>query len=52
MKHIGIVACSAEGAALCTALGLTVEKQYSFPFPRFAGKVFTYNEFVTVARKP
>jgi 2-polyprenyl-3-methyl-5-hydroxy-6-metoxy-1,4-benzoquinol methylase len=41
-----------EVAALCTALGLTVAKQYSFPFPRFAGKVFTYNEFVTVARKP
>jgi SAM-dependent methyltransferase len=41
-----------EVAALCTEVGLTVDRQYSFPFPRFAGKVFTYNEFVTVARKP
>ena len=28
-----------------------MERQYSFPFPRAAGKIFTYNEFVTVARK-
>jgi 2-polyprenyl-3-methyl-5-hydroxy-6-metoxy-1,4-benzoquinol methylase len=40
----------AEVAALAATLGLTVEKQYSFPFPRFAGKLFTYNEFITVAR--
>jgi 2-polyprenyl-3-methyl-5-hydroxy-6-metoxy-1,4-benzoquinol methylase len=32
--------------------GLSVVRSYSFPFPRPAGKVFTYNEFVTVARKP
>ncbi|MCW2740948.1 MAG: hypothetical protein JWR45_1370 [Blastococcus sp.] len=31
-------------------LGLTVERQYSFPFPRPAGRVFPYNEFVVVAR--
>ncbi len=31
-------------------LGLTVEKTYSFPFPRPVGKAFIYNEFVTVAR--
>lgn len=37
---------------LCADLGLTVEKSYSFPFPRWAGKVFTYNEFNVVARKP
>jgi hypothetical protein len=36
---------------LSEALGLGVARQYSFPLPRFAGKVFTYNEFVTVARK-
>jgi len=42
----------AEAAAICRDLGLTVEKQYSFPFPRFMGKLFTYNEFVTVARFP
>lgn len=39
-----------EAAELCAALGLTVDRQYSFPFPRTAGKVFMYNEFVTVAR--
>ena len=26
-------------------------RKYSFPFPRFFGKVFTYNEFIVVARK-
>jgi 2-polyprenyl-3-methyl-5-hydroxy-6-metoxy-1,4-benzoquinol methylase len=41
-----------EVAQLSTDLGLTVDRQYSFPFPRFAGRIFTYNEFVTVARKP
>jgi SAM-dependent methyltransferase len=40
-----------ESADMAGALGLTVEKQYSFPFPRPAGRIFTYNEFVTVARK-
>jgi len=35
---------------LADDLGLTLEKTYSFPFPRFAGKAFTYNEFVQVAR--
>jgi SAM-dependent methyltransferase len=32
-------------------VGLQTEKQYSFPFPRLAGKLFQYNEFVSVARK-
>lgn len=41
-----------EVGALSTKLGLSVARQYSFPLPRVAGKVFTYNEFVTVARKP
>jgi len=41
-----------EGEAMAAALGLTVDRQYSFPFPRAVGKVFTYNEFITVARKP
>jgi 2-polyprenyl-3-methyl-5-hydroxy-6-metoxy-1,4-benzoquinol methylase len=40
-----------EAGELARALGLTVERQYSFPFPRAAGRVFTYNEFVTIARK-
>jgi SAM-dependent methyltransferase len=37
-------------AALAGDLGLAVERQFSFPLPRMTGKVFTYNEFVTVAR--
>ncbi len=32
--------------------GLTVERQYSFPFPRSIGHVFKYNEFVALCRKP
>jgi 2-polyprenyl-3-methyl-5-hydroxy-6-metoxy-1,4-benzoquinol methylase len=39
-----------EVAALCEAVGLTVVRQYSFPFPRVVGRVFPYNEFVTLAR--
>lgn len=41
----------AEVASLAEALGLRVEKQYSFPFGRWAGKGFTYNEFNVLARK-
>lgn len=36
---------------LLESLGLTIEKSYSFPFMRNAGKIFTYNETVVVARK-
>jgi SAM-dependent methyltransferase len=36
---------------LATDLGLEVEKHYSFPFPRFVGRIFKYNEFVLLARK-
>ncbi|MXG89793.1 class I SAM-dependent methyltransferase [Nocardioides flavescens] len=36
--------------ALCQRVGLEVEKRYSFPFPRAAGRVFTYNEFCVRAR--
>lgn len=32
--------------------GLRIERRYSFPFPRAVGKVFVYNEFNVVARKP
>ncbi|MER5454347.1 class I SAM-dependent methyltransferase [Micromonospora sp. NPDC002389] len=42
----------AEAAETCRELGLTMLRQYSFPFPRIAGRAFTYNEFVTVARLP
>jgi SAM-dependent methyltransferase len=31
--------------------GLQVESRYSFPFPRVTGRIFKYNEFVTIARK-
>lgn len=33
------------------ALGLNQRRAYSFPFPRFVGKLFPYNEFVYVATK-
>jgi len=32
-------------------LMLPLMAQYSFPFPRFIGKVFLHNEFVTVCRR-
>lgn len=32
--------------------GLHLDRTYSFPFPRPVGKLFIYNEFVTVAHKP
>lgn len=35
---------------LAAAHALTEESAFSFPFPRPAGKVFAYNEFVFVAR--
>jgi SAM-dependent methyltransferase len=38
-------------AELAAAVGLTVQRQFSFPFPRRAGKVFPYNEFVLLATK-
>lgn len=37
--------------ALAAASGLRVDTRRSFPFPRVVGKVFTYNEFVVVARR-
>lgn len=33
------------------ALRLRLEQEYSFPFPRIAGRIFTYNEFVSLGRK-
>lgn len=38
-------------ADVATQLGLSVTRRLSFPLPRAAGKLFTYNEFVLVARK-
>ncbi|MEN3305709.1 MAG: hypothetical protein V7603_1911 [Micromonosporaceae bacterium] len=42
----------AEATALATEVGLRVSRTYSFPLPRFAGRFFTYNEFVVVSRVP
>jgi len=33
-------------------IGFQPERAFSFPFPRWVGRVFTYNEFVVVSRKP
>jgi SAM-dependent methyltransferase len=41
----------ADLTRLALALGLEVERRYSFPFPRFAGRLFKHNEFVLLARK-
>lgn len=38
--------------AICAELRLLVVKEFSFPFPRFAGHIFPYNEFVSVSLKP
>jgi SAM-dependent methyltransferase len=41
-----------ELTRLSQAAGLKPLTVYSFPFPRFVGRIFKYNEFVLVARKP
>ena len=38
-------------ARVFSKVGLKVCRQYSFPFPRFAGRYFQYNEFVSIALK-
>jgi 2-polyprenyl-3-methyl-5-hydroxy-6-metoxy-1,4-benzoquinol methylase len=35
---------------LAAAVGFEVARRYSFPFPRVVGRIFPYNEFVTVTR--
>jgi SAM-dependent methyltransferase len=37
---------------LCRAAGLSPEKPFSFPFPRWAGKPFIYNQFCLLAHVP
>lgn len=37
---------------LATASGCQVVRRYSFPFSRLVGKLFPYNEFVTVGQRP
>jgi SAM-dependent methyltransferase len=39
-------------AALVGTLGLELERSFSFPFPRWAGRLFIYNEFCVTARVP
>jgi len=39
-------------ARISDRLGFQPERAFSFPFPRWVGKWFTYNEFVVVSRKP
>jgi len=39
-------------AKLAEDVGFQVERRYSFPLPRRAGRLFPYNEFVLVARLP
>ncbi len=41
----------AELLRLCDDLGLRPVRRYSFPFPRWAGKPFIYNEFHLLAEK-
>lgn len=38
--------------SLARQVGLEPGRWFSFPFPRSAGKVFTYNEFCLLATKP
>ena len=37
---------------LAEGLGLVATRAFSFPFPRWMGRLFKYNEFVLVARRP
>ena len=38
--------------SVADTLGLEPVRDYSFPFPRFFGRLFVYNEFVSVSRRP
>ncbi|MBO0867498.1 MAG: methyltransferase domain-containing protein [Micromonosporaceae bacterium] len=49
--HVRFIDFAAAGA-LAEEVGLVVRRRYSFPLPRLAGRVFTYNEFVVVSQKP
>ena len=37
--------------AIARELDSKIIKQYSFPFPRIVGKLFKYNEFVSLSQK-
>jgi len=49
--HVAFVDFDAAAEILSQA-GLAVARQRSFPLPRWFGRRFIYNEFVTVARRP
>lgn len=49
--HIWFVDFNVLGG-LVKRWGLTAERAYSFPFPRWLGKLIPHNEFVVTARKP
>lgn len=36
---------------IASKLKLSIQREYSFPFPRFFGKSFIYNEFVMISNK-
>ena len=42
----------ADLAGVAEELGLELERSFSFPFPRSAGKLFIYNEFCVLATVP
>lgn len=48
--HVNFVDLDALQGAMME-VGLRFEKGYSFPFPRWVGKFFPYNEFIAVGRK-
>jgi SAM-dependent methyltransferase len=48
--HVEFMDFAAVERILCSA-GLEVATRYSFPLPRFAGAVFKYNEFCSIARR-
>jgi SAM-dependent methyltransferase len=39
-------------ASISDRLGFRRERAFSFPFPRWVGRLFPYNEFVVVSQKP
>jgi hypothetical protein len=41
----------ADMEEIALSAGLMVERGYSYPFPRWLGKLFVYNETVVVARR-
>ena len=49
--HLGFTDQAVLGE-LAGELGLEPDKAYSFPFPRWAGKAFIYNEFNHITRVP